>query len=264
MLTFTFGSGWTPGAPSTATATPMAKQGWQMATAGWRHRTTPFCDFSCQNFGHPRVIRDPGLVVVCGKTTVKKSNSPTDFFLTLFDFLKDFYENSWFLWLNPGVITSSAGKSWSQVGIFLRKIQVVWRWSCFLNMNTYLFLELCLAIRIWVDENFLQKLSRARTSKSRFWQLKSSWDFSLLKSLGKMFTHFWRCHIFAKWVGLVQPPTRTVQKGGGFPRPPKKSWRLANQKSRNPSGATATRGRCGTVGLGDSWGGVKRWHPEKW
>lgn len=163
MLTFTFGSGWTPGAPSTATATPMAKQGWQMATAGWRHRTTPFCDFSCQNFGHPRVIRDPGLVSSSlWKNNCEEIKFPNGFFPDFVWFPQEF------LWK----LLVSLIKSWGDY-IICRKILIPSR--NFPEENPG-----CLKVELFFEHEHLS-VSRTVLSDSHM----SGWEFSAKTVTGK-------------------------------------------------------------------------------
>lgn len=204
-----------------------------LATAGWWQWTTPFCDFSCQNFGPSRSYPWSWTSGSLWKKTVKKSNSPTDFFLTLFDFLKNFYENSWSLWLNPGGIT-----------IICRKILIPSRNFPEENpgcLKVEMFFEhehLAVSRTVLSDSHmsgwpFFCKLSRAMTSKIQVVATQIFLEFSPLpRILGEDVHPFLTMYYFCKWVGLVQPPTRYVQKGGGNSPKKREGWPTKSPEPR--------------------------------
>ena len=56
-------------------------------------------------------------------------------------------------------------------------------------------------------------------------------EFSL-RILGEDVHPFWTMSYFSKWVGLVQPPTRHVQKGGGNSRKKREGWPTKSPEPR--------------------------------
>ena len=96
------------------------------------------------------------------------------------------------------------------------------------------------------------KLSRAMTSKSRWWQLKYYWNFHS-ESLGKMFTPFWRCHIFPSGLVWFNHQLDMCKKVG---ETPEKNVKVGQPKAPNPEWCNERS--SGPVGIGGFVGEVKR------